>query len=101
MRVRGVSGGPETVRFRAVATPDSKDNCSDPLAAVAPDAVSPYGVAAGNGCLYAANFVTVADQLTERGLTWKGYMESIPSPCFPAANAPGDYARRHNPFVFF
>jgi len=82
-------------------TPDTKDNCSDPLAAVAPDAVPPYGVAATNGCVYPANFRTVADQLTERGLTWKGYMEDIPSPCFLGASGTGDYARRHNPFVFF
>jgi hypothetical protein len=61
---------------------------------------------------------TIADQLTAKGLTWKGYMEDMgnstpskPATCrHPALNAPdGDqsakandqYAARHNPFVYF
>src|SRR5437870_1118197 len=41
-------------------TPATKDNCSDPLADVPPDAAQPYGVALGRGCVYAPNFLTLA-----------------------------------------
>jgi hypothetical protein len=67
--------------------------------------------AVGNGCVYPSNVKTVADQLQAKGLTWRGYMEDMGTPCrHPAANAaddtqkakPGDqYAARHNPFVYF
>jgi hypothetical protein len=60
----------------------------------------------------------LTDQLEEAGLTWKGYMDAMPGPCFhgdysPAAPVPdpyqGDstsppaynYADRHNPFNYF
>jgi hypothetical protein len=85
-------------------TPASKNDCPDPLQPVAPDSVSPYGLAKSDGCLYPPNFETVADQLTERGLTWKGYMEDIPALCSPLKSNPAagtHYARKHNPFVFF
>ena len=49
--------------------------------------------------------------MTAKGLSWKGYMEDMGSPCrHPALNTPdttqkakvGDqYAARHNPFVYF
>ena len=67
--------------------------------------------AVGNGCVYPAGVKTVADQLEAKGLTWRGYMEDMGTPCrHPAANAPDDtqkakvgdqYAARHNPFVYF
>ena len=69
------------------------------------------GQAVGHGCVYPSTVRTVADQLTKKGLTWKGYMESMHSPCrHPALNTRegtqkakvGDqYAARHNPFVYF
>lgn len=60
----------------------------------------------------------LADQLEEQGLTWKGYMDGMPSPCFHADYSPTaippdpyqgnsrrapayDYADRHNPFLYF
>jgi phosphatidylinositol-3-phosphatase len=65
----------------------------------------------GTGCVYPAKVKTIADQLTARGLRWKGYMEDMRTPCrHPAVNSPdetqhakvGDqYAARHNPFVYF
>jgi phospholipase C len=67
--------------------------------------------AVGNGCVYPAGVRTVADQLETKGLTWRGYLEDMGTPCrHPAANAPDDtqkakvgdqYAARHNPFVYF
>ena len=69
------------------------------------------GIAAGQGCVYPPAVRTVADQLEARGMTWKGYMQDMKTPCrHPAIGAvddahsarPGDmYATRHNPFVYF
>jgi len=82
-------------------------NCSD---FVQTGTVAPQQ-AVGNGCVYPAGVKTVADQLEAKGLTWRGYMEDMGTPCrHPAANAPDDtqkakvgdqYAARHNPFVYF
>jgi phosphatidylinositol-3-phosphatase len=85
-------------------TPASKADCPDPLKAVGSESVPPYNLAKSDGCLYPANFRTLADQFTDRGLSWKGYMEDIPSNCSPLKNNPAagtHYARKHNPFVFF
>ena len=67
--------------------------------------------AVGNGCVYPKSVRTVADQLHDHGLTWRGYMEDMNTACrHPAANSQdgtqqaevGDqYAARHNPFVYF
>lgn len=69
------------------------------------------GQAIGTGCVYPKSISTVADQLNANGLTWKGYMEDMPSPCHhPALGSRDDsftakvgdqYATRHNPFVYF
>jgi hypothetical protein len=75
------------------------------------------GQAVGAGCVYPASVKTLADQLSARHYTWKGYMEDIgnsatePKTCrHPAIDSqddtqkakPGDmYAARHDPFVYF
>ena len=75
------------------------------------------GQVLGNGCVYPSSVKTIADQLTAKKLTWRGYMEDIansatePKTCrHPAIGASdktlsarqGDqYATRHNPFVYF
>ena len=78
----------------------------------------PDGQALGQGCVYPSSVQTVADQLTDHGLTWKGYMEDMgnnpareSATCgHPALNssdgtqtaaADDQYAARHNPFVYF
>jgi phosphatidylinositol-3-phosphatase len=81
-------------------TPKTKADCPDPLTSVGSASVPPYGLAAGDGCTYPANFLTIADQLAAAGRTWKGYNEDIPGPCSMAASN-GKYMRKHNPFVFF
>jgi hypothetical protein len=91
--------------------------------------VDPNGnQAIGTGCVYPAQFKTLADQLTASGLTWRGYMEDMGlnpkreqttcgQPLDPqgkvALNEVDDtqgaetvtggdqYAARHNPFVYF
>ena len=90
--------------------------------------VTPDGQAIGTGCVYPAQFKTLADQLTASGKTWRGYMEDMGldpkreqttcgRPLDPQGNValnelddtqgaetvPGgdQYAARHNPFVYF
>jgi phosphatidylinositol-3-phosphatase len=79
----------------------------------------------GSGCVYPASVKTLPDQLTAKGLTWKGYMGDMGNdparesatcghPALnttdltqtaeaPSAAVPlGDqYATRHNPFMYF
>ena len=97
--------------------PVTQSDCRD-FVEFAQTGAAADGQAVGAGCVYPASIRTVADQLTAKGLTWKGYMEdmgNIPSreaaTCgHPAIGAPdktqkavaGDqYATRHNPFVYF
>jgi len=43
--------------------------------------------AIGHGCVYPTRVRTVANQLTRHGLRWKGFMQSMGSPCrHPALN---------------
>src|SRR3954447_6201664 len=81
-------------------TPKTKADCPDPLTSVGTAAVPPYNLAAGDGCTYPSNFLTIAAQLAGSGRAWKGYNEDIPAPCSMVASS-GKYARKHNPFVFF
>jgi phospholipase C len=72
--------------------------------------VQPQSLAAGGRNL--------ADQLEDGRVSWRGYMDSMPGPCFhadysPTATPPDpyqgdsqappakDYADRHNPFLYF
>jgi phosphatidylinositol-3-phosphatase len=75
------------------------------------------GQAVGTGCVYPAEVKTIADQLTEGGFTWRGYMEdmgndpSSPNTCrhpmlgsvdmTQSARVGDQYAAHHNPFVYF
>jgi phosphatidylinositol-3-phosphatase len=46
----------------------------------------------------------LVDQLERKGFTWKAYMETMPSACYTgsfAGNAPNDYAKKHDPFIYF
>lgn len=76
-----------------------------------PGSTGADGQAMGTGCVYPASVKTIADQLDEKGLTWKGYMEDMGTPCrhpdvgtrddTQSARADDQYAARHNPFVYF
>jgi hypothetical protein len=82
-----------------------------------PGTMGPDGQAVGQGCVYPSSVKTVADQMREKGLAWRGYMQDMgnsatePKTCrHPALNSQdktqiarvGDqYAARHNPFVYF
>jgi hypothetical protein len=43
---------------------------------------------------------TLVDQLEQKGLTWRGYIEALPGSCSTAHFGP-QYAMRHNPFMYF
>ena len=46
------------------------------------------------------NAPNLADQIEASGRTWKGYMESMPKPCYLGDAAPL-YKQKHNPFIYF
>ncbi len=84
---------------------------------VLPGTIGANGQARGHGCVYPPAVKTIADQLSARGLSWKGYMEDManapgqPQTCrHPVIGTPDStqkarirdqYAARHNPFVYF
>ena len=43
---------------------------------------------------------TIVDQLEARQMTWKAYMQSMPSPGYTGASY-GLYAQKHDPFMYF
>lgn len=77
------------------------------------------GQVTGTGCVYPAAVKTVANQLQDKGLNWKGYMEDMGNDvardgrvncAHPALNtqdktqsaaANDQYATRHNPFMYY
>jgi hypothetical protein len=44
---------------------------------IAVSGVATFDQVTGTGCIYPSSTVTVADQLTAKGYTWKGYMEDM------------------------
>jgi hypothetical protein len=84
-----------------------------------PDPTQTNGIVIGQGCVYPAATLTIADQLDAAHLTWKGYMQDMgndlardgSATCsHPASNsqdgtesasATDQYATRHDPFVYF
>jgi hypothetical protein len=42
----------------------------------------------------------LVDQLDAAGISWKVYVEGLPSPCSPVETA-GAYVRRHDPFMYY
>lgn len=80
--------------------------------------VASDGQLPGSGCIYPSSVKTVADQLEQAGLSWKGYMEDMGAdPSREAAvcghvavgsadythqaSVKDEYADKHNPFVYF
>jgi phosphatidylinositol-3-phosphatase len=115
-------------------TPDTTNDCLPGLTGtignynnVEETGTTPDGqVIASGGCIYSAHIRSLPDQLTDAGLTWKGYMEDMgndpsregatcghptigigtdntntaeaPSAAVPLGDA---YATRHDPFMYF
>lgn len=43
---------------------------------------------------------SIVDQFESAGISWKAYMESMPTPCYRGVDL-GRYAKRHNPFAYY
>ena len=96
---------------------DTQSDCNTTFKDVFPGLVAPDGQVVGQGCVYPPGVKTIANQLEEKGLTWRGYMEDMGNTPGAATScrhpAVGDqddtqkarpsdqYATRHNPFVYF
>jgi hypothetical protein len=81
--------------------PDSGD-------ATAGASLTPAQVASASSAAHMFNGRNIADQLEARGLSWKAYLQSMPSTGFQGEYAPvinGTtvklYAQKHNPFMYF
>ena len=42
----------------------------------------------------------IVDQLEGAGISWKAYLEDMPTDCY-GGTAAGDYAKKHNPFAYY
>lgn len=99
--------------------PDTQNDCTvfNEFASTAskPDA---NGQLPGQGCVYPKRIKTLANQLTDAGMSWKAYMEDMGAdptretaacahPTIGAqdltevATSKDEYATKHNPFVYF
>ncbi|HTV84692.1 MAG TPA: alkaline phosphatase family protein [Dyella sp.] len=98
--------------------PDTQADCSTYSQFVPTGKADANGQLPGAGCVYPKSVRTLANQLTDAGLTWKAYMEDMgldpareaatcAHPAIGAADgtehaAPNDqYATKHNPFMYF
>jgi acid phosphatase len=53
-----------------------------------------------DGTGYVFNVENLADELGNAGISWKAYMEDMPSPCYNGGTS-GNYAKKHNPFMYY
>jgi acid phosphatase len=53
-----------------------------------------------DGCGYSFSAPTLGSELSAAGISWKAYLEELPSPGSEACTA-GGYAKKHNPFAYF
>jgi hypothetical protein len=42
----------------------------------------------------------IVDQLEGAGISWRAYLEDVPTPCFTGAGS-GGYAKKHDPFAYY
>ena len=63
------------------------------------DSLSDY-VALISGLTGSYNSPTLVGELASRGISWKAYMEDMPSACYTGGRV-ADYSKTHNPFVHF
>ena len=91
-------------------TPDTQNDCPQ-FIDFKLDALLPDGQAKGQGCVYPSNLPTIANQLSDKHLSWGAYMEDMRHPCehpqigdrdqTEQARPGNQYATKHNPFVYF
>jgi hypothetical protein len=100
------------------SNPEIQADCQFFTDFIGPGLFDVNGQALGQGCVFPPDVQTVAGQLEQRGLTWKGYMEDMGNDperesglCghpplngrdnTQTATAEDQYAARHNPFIYF
>ena len=110
-------GGTELPDYLALVSgqpPNSDTNQNCPTYAEYPSGTAPdsSGVIASAGCVYPNTVISLADQATAAGKTWKGYIDDMtPWTCVhPDSDAPNQgpfhgagaqYDTLHNPFIYF
>src|SRR3954447_9353700 len=57
--------------------PDTQSDCNTGFKDVFPGVMGPDGQVVGSGCVYPKAVKTLPDQLDEKGLTWRAYMEDM------------------------
>lgn len=60
---------------------------------------STHGVS-DDGTQYSFAGPTLVDQMAGQHVTWRAYMESMPSACYTGGSS-GEYAKKHDPFMYF
>ena len=91
---------------------DTKAGCATYAEFPAGSKVAADGTVSGDGCVYPNTVLTIGDQVTAAGKSWRGYIGGIGSTACPHPNSgavddtvPGgaepSYTDRHNPFVYF
>ncbi|MEA2424097.1 MAG: phosphatidylinositol-3-phosphatase, partial [Thermoleophilaceae bacterium] len=93
------------------ANPTTQADCPVPWNDIVPGTIGSDGQVIGQGCVYPKGAKTIANQLDDKGLPWRGYMEDMGTPCrHPVIGTQDDtqqaevgdqYAARHNPFMYF
>ncbi|MGN6558743.1 MAG: alkaline phosphatase family protein [Solirubrobacterales bacterium] len=70
---------------------------------VSPGTESLEGQVEGSGCIYPATTKTLPGQLTEKGLTWRAYIdqEEVPEGVPASPPPPGCYVTPRDPFAYF
>lgn len=85
-------------------TPETAANCPA-YPDVSPGTESTEGQVEGNGCVYPATTKALPEQLAEKKLTWRAYIdrdEAGEEAALTTAGAPaGCFATRRNPFAYF
>lgn len=61
---------------------------------------STFGYAGSDCMTCSVSHRNIVDELEAAGISWKAYMEDLPSPCSFQASS-GGYIRRHNPFMYY
>ncbi len=62
---------------------------------------STYGISSDCTSCF-VNAANLPSELSQKGITWTAYMESIPRDCYLSPYAPGGlYAGKHDPFIYF
>jgi phosphatidylinositol-3-phosphatase len=109
-------GGDELPDYLAMVSgqgpnPDTAAGCSTYAEFPTGASAASDGLVSGSGCVYPDTALTIGDQVTAAGQTWKAYIGGMGSACVhpnsnsldepPAPGSSDQYDTRHNPFIYF